>query len=104
MIYNVKVSIENLGNTASSSFKVDQKVDSLEIDGIRADSLDSTQTMEVEFIWEPEIHGDYIIETVVDSANDVIEYNEINNREELLFYVARPKQSEWKYLYIARTR
>ena len=100
MIYNVKVNVGNVGDKASGPFIVDLRVDSLEIDSIRADSLGPAGTIEFEFKWEPEIHGDYIIETVVDSANDVIEYDESNNREELLFSVDRPKQSQWKYLYI----
>ncbi len=100
MIYNVNVSVGNVGDKASGPFIVELRVDGLEIDSIRADSLGPAGTIEFEFKWEPEIHGDYIMETVVDSANDVIEYDESNNREELLFSVDRPKQSQWKYLYI----
>ena len=91
MKYSVKATVENLGNAASASFSIDISINGEIIDTHRADKLQFEDILDVDFIWEPEIHGEHHLKIIVDSVDDVIEFDETNNLIQLTFNIDKPE-------------
>ena len=100
MEYSVKARVENIGNAASGPFLVDLSVNGVTIDTFRADMLQFDHILDVEFIWEPEIHGDYHLKVMVDSVDDVIEFDESNNLKQQTFNIDKSEPPQKDYTYI----
>jgi hypothetical protein len=100
MVYSVKVNVGNLGNAVSGPFDVIFSVDGVVVNSSRVEKLPSDESLDVDIIWEPEIFGEYIIETDVDRFDEVVEFDESNNNKQLSYEVDEPPQSNRNYLYI----
>ena len=97
--YRVTVDIRNIG-VENAAFDVTMTVNDVRIYSITVDELPAEEERKVEFEWEPEVAGTFMIEGAVDKKNEVFEINELDNTGSLEVVVAEQPAKMGIYLAI----
>ncbi|MCK4443275.1 MAG: DUF3344 domain-containing protein [Thermoplasmata archaeon] len=89
MTNTFEITIENVGSENADAFNTTLYVDGNSVDTETVPALDMGSSVLIELDWTPQYPGEYVIEVMADSSDDVAEENETNNTEAMAVTVIK---------------